>query len=197
MKNGSATGPADREGDESHQSSSEESDENAAVGVFGFLRDRFSSASTRPKAAPKAVVKPKAKNTKNAKAKASKVEKKTVPGGEGSSTAAKRKFSLISQEDHQDHDEDDDSMAAADRTVIDEFTARLDDLADLAPPLPEAPFKQYLTERTTALTAFASEVRAKKKSAGRRANSSQDPFMLSLKHLEDRQKDISSFVKCA
>ena len=191
MKNGSAAGSADCEGDDSQNPSSSEESEQKTASVFGFLRERFSSASARPKAAPKAVVKPKAKNTKHLKG--SKGERKTVPGGERNSTASKRKSSLISQDQH---DDDDLSMAAADQTAIDDFTARLDDLANLAPPLPEAQFKQYFAERTTALTAFAAEVRCKKKSAGRRANSSEDPFMLSMKQLEDRQKDISSFVKC-
>ncbi len=164
---------------------------------MGFLRNRFSTvASGKPAAkakaqAPAKVPAPKAKSKVVPKASAT----KTVIGDKANN-AKKRKASTIDGCDDDDANPQTSEMSAADSNLLVSFQERMNDFNNLAPPVADGAFKQYLAEKTQAIASFAAELKAKKKSVSRRSNFEEDEFYIGLCQLDEQKQSLQTLIKC-
>ena len=174
----------------------DESDsDNEPVGFLSFLKDRFSKpkASAKPKPVA-AAAHPAPKG--NRKAKASKPEEDNPPKRARKAVTAREPAGDQPDEGEGDLDLDPHDMSAADKTVIKMFEDKMLELAELDPPIGDAAFKSFMQERITALNGLMQELKAKKKSVGRRSNKDTDPLYQSLTVIESNTKKVVHLIKC-
>ncbi len=204
--------PVDTESKKNDATSDVEStdSEPEQISMLGFLRSQFnkSSSSAKAKPLPKAPTKtpPKSQPASTAPVvKHSKTKQGNVKASAGKQGAAAVKPSnkavVGGGKSHAEPEMDDknkngEELSAADKTVLESFQSRIEDLGKLDPPVADGPFKQYLTERNQALSAFGGELKQKKKSVSRRTNYLDDPLYIELSKLEEMKNEILTLVKC-
>ena len=87
-------------------------------------------------------------------------------------------------------------LCEADNEVVQQFREKLDDLKCLNPPLADSGFKNKLTETSTALNQMKADLKAKKRSALRRAQKENDPLYIALDVVEKAVMRVLQLVRC-
>ena len=184
-------------------SAAEDSDQEDMPSMLSVLRARYTSAgvadakakagpsrpgqqaskdlSTRPKPKPKAGVKPKAADE----------------GGPVRVSGANRKRKAAVEADLLDAASEaaEGEMASGDIEVIEGFRAKFNALRSITPPEDDGNFKDYMADHLTKVQNLASEIRAKKKSVGRRRGKAEDPMIEALVSVEEAIRDMALLNK--
>lgn len=90
------------------------------------------------------------------------------------------------------------SLCDADRATMEHYDAKFKALKDLSQcPLPDSAFKTFLLEKQTIISSLASELKNKKKSAGRRALKESDPLFIAIGDVQEVMMSLQNLLKCA
>ena len=84
----------------------------------------------------------------------------------------------------------------ADSAVIDAHGDQLKVLKSIEPPLPDAPFKAYLSDVNTKLNSLSMEMKKKQRSCLRRTLGANDPLYVGLEQLIQTGGALQQLVKC-
>ena len=167
---------------------------------MSFLKGRFSSSSAKACPKPKASAK---KRPASSSAQPNPVKAKVQKPdddhkGVSMGRQQKRKVNMIQTSDDVEV-EPSSQLSASDKAVISSFDEKANDLFNLDPPLGDAPFKQYLSERQVSVNQLVNEIKQKKKkSVGRRKtqkDQGEDPLFEALSAIECRLKELITVIK--
>ena len=89
------------------------------------------------------------------------------------------------------------TLSPADQATLDSFEEKFKELMDCSNcPLPDAGYKSFLLEKQGAISTVLGDIRAKKKSAARRAGKEQDPLYIALGDTQAEIHNLSQLYKC-
>ena len=106
-------------------------------------------------------------------------------------------FADLDGEANEPEPGDDAGLTEQDREVMAAFTARLQCILDVKPPLPDNAFKTYVTDLITQAGALKQDVKNKIRSVSRRAQKENDPLRIALTNMDDVVQRHTQLLKCS
>ena len=89
------------------------------------------------------------------------------------------------------------SLSDADQQTMNVFEEKFKAVTDLSScPVPDTAFKTFLSEKQTAIAAIAGDLKAKKKSASRRALKENDPLHMAITDFQEVMNKFNYILKC-